>query len=124
MKLLVSVAACSLCSHLCGALVRRGDTVSVIDNFNDFYDPAIKRSNVSNFPRSVRVYEIDLCDQVATTNTLAEQKPDAIIHLAARAGVRPSVHSPELYLQTNIFGTFNLLEADRKNGVSTSIFAY
>jgi UDP-glucuronate 4-epimerase len=123
MKLLVTGGAGFIGSHLVEALVSRGDTVSVIDNFNDFYDPAIKRSNVSNFPRSVRVYEVDLCDQAATTNTLAEQKPDAIIHLAARAGVRPSVRSPELYLQTNIFGSFNLLEAARKNGVRRFVFA-
>jgi UDP-glucuronate 4-epimerase len=122
MKLLVTGGAAFIGSHLVEALVSRGDTVSVIDNFNDFYDPAIKRSNVSNFPRSVRVHKIDLCDQTVVIDTLAEQKPDAIVHLAARAGVRPSVRSPELYLQTNIFGTFNLLEAARKNGVTRFIF--
>src|SRR5260370_22970112 len=111
MKLLVTGRGRCIGSHLVEALVSRGDSVSVIDNFNDFYDPAIKRSNISNFPRSVRVHEIDLCDQAAVVNALAEQKPDAIVHLAARAGVRPSVHSPELYLRTNIFCTFNLLEA-------------
>jgi UDP-glucuronate 4-epimerase len=123
MKLLITGGAGFIGSHLVEALVSQGETVSVIDNFNDFYDPAIKRSNVSNFPRSVQLHEIDLCDPAAVTNTLAKQKPDAIVHLAARAGVRPSVRSPELYLQTNIFGTFNLLEAARKNDVPRFIFA-
>lgn len=123
MKLLVTGGAGFIGSHLVEALVARGDTISVIDNFNDFYDPAVKRSNVSNFPRSVQLYEIDLCDQAAVLATLAEEKPDAIVHLAARAGVRPSVLFPELYLQTNILGTFNLLEAARQNEVSRFIFA-
>jgi UDP-glucuronate 4-epimerase len=123
MRLLVTGGAGFIGSHLVEALVARGDTVSVIDNFNDFYDPAIKRSNVNTFPRSVRIHEIDLCDQAAVAATLTAEKPDAIIHLAARAGVRPSVQFPELYLQTNIFGTFNLLEAARQNAVPRLIFA-
>jgi UDP-glucuronate 4-epimerase len=123
MNLLVTGGAGFIGSHLVEALAFRGDSVSVVDNFNDFYDPAIKRSNIANFPRSVRVHEIDLCDQAAIMDAVAKQKPEAIIHLAARAGVRPSVRSPELYLQTNIFGTFNLLEAARKNGVSRFVFA-
>jgi UDP-glucuronate 4-epimerase len=123
MKLLITGGAGFIGSHLVEALAARGDSVSAIDNFNDFYDPAIKRSNVNNFPGSVRLHEIDLCDPVAVSGALAQEKPDAIVHLAARAGVRPSVQSPELYLQTNIFGTFNLLEAARQNGVSRFIFA-
>jgi UDP-glucuronate 4-epimerase len=123
MKLLVTGGAGFIGSHLVEALASRGDTVSAIDNFNDFYDPGIKRSNVNNFPSSVRIYEADLCDPTAVIDILAREKPDAIVHLAARAGVRPSVQSPELYLQTNVFGTFHLLEAARKNGVSRFIFA-
>jgi UDP-glucuronate 4-epimerase len=123
MKLLITGGAGFIGSHLVEALAARGDSVSAIDNFDDFYDPAIKRSNVNNFPGSVRLHEIDLCDPVAVSGALAQEKPDAIVHLAARAGVRPSVQSPELYLQTNIFGTFNLLEAARQNGVSRFIFA-
>jgi UDP-glucuronate 4-epimerase len=123
MKLLVTGGAGFIGSHLVEALVSRGEMVSVIDNFNDFYDPVIKRSNVSAFPPSVRLHEIDLCDQTSVVATLTKEKPDAIVHLAARAGVRPSVLFPELYLQTNIFGTFNLLEAARQNGISRFIFA-
>ena len=123
MKLLVTGGAGFIGSHVVEALVAGNHTVSVIDNFNDFYDPAIKRSNVSAFPRSVQVHEIDLCDKAAVGAALAAEKLDAIVHLAARAGVRPSVQSPELYLQTNIFGTFNLLEAARQSSVSRFIFA-
>jgi UDP-glucuronate 4-epimerase len=123
MKLLVTGGAGFIGSHLVEALLARGDTVSVIDNFNDFYDPAVKRSNVSNFAHSIRLYEIDLCDRAAVRATLGEEKPDAIVHLAARAGVRPSVLFPELYLQTNVLGTFNLLEGARQNDISRFIFA-
>jgi UDP-glucuronate 4-epimerase len=123
MNLLVTGGAGFIGSHLVEALIARGDTVSVIDNFDDFYDPAIKRSNLSAFSSPVQIHEIDLCDQAAVVVALAKEKPDVIVHLAARAGVRPSVLSPELYLRTNIFGTFNLLEAARQNGISRFIFA-
>jgi UDP-glucuronate 4-epimerase len=123
MNLLVTGGAGFIGSHLVEACIARGDTVSIIDNFNDFYDPAIKRSNASVFPPSVRIHEIDLCDRVAVSRVLAAEKPDAVVHLAARAGVRPSVQFPELYLQTNIFGTFNLLEAARQNSVPGFVFA-
>jgi UDP-glucuronate 4-epimerase len=123
MNLLVTGGAGFIGSHLVEACLARGDTVSVIDNFNDFYDPAIKRSNVSAFPPSVRIHEIDLCDQAAVSAVVAAEKPDAVVHLAARAGVRPSVQFPELYLQTNIFGTFNLLESARQHSVARFIFA-
>jgi UDP-glucuronate 4-epimerase len=123
MNLLVTGGAGFIGSHLVEACIARGDTVSVIDNFNDFYDPAIKRSNVCAFPSSVRIHEIDLCDPAAVSGVLVAEKPDAVVHLAARAGVRPSVQFPELYLQTNIFGTFNLLEAARQNSVPRFVFA-
>jgi UDP-glucuronate 4-epimerase len=123
MNLLVTGGAGFIGSHLVEACVARGDTVSVVDNFNDFYDPAIKRSNASAFPASVRIHEIDLCDPATVSAVLVAEKPDAVVHLAARAGVRPSVQFPELYLQTNILGTFNLLEAARQSSVPRFIFA-
>jgi UDP-glucuronate 4-epimerase len=123
MKLLVTGGAGFIGSHLVEALIAQGHRVSVIDNFNDFYDPAIKRSNVSAFARSVPIHEVELCNQAAVAEVLAKEQPDVIIHLAGRAGVRPSVLHPELYLQTNIFGTYSLLEGAKLNGVPRLIFA-
>jgi len=73
--------------------------------------------------RLIRLYEGDICDQRALLEAISREKPDAIVHLAARAGVRPSVQYPELYLQTNVLGTFNLLEAARRCGVERLAFA-
>jgi len=123
MKLLVTGGAGFIGSHLVEALIAQGHTVSVIDNFNDFYDPAIKRSNVSAFARSVPIHEIEVCNQTAVGDVLAKEQPDVIVHLAGRAGVRPSVLYPELYLQTNIFGTFSLLEGAKQNGIPRFVFA-
>jgi UDP-glucuronate 4-epimerase len=123
MKLLVTGGAGFIGSHLVEALIAQGHRVSVIDNFNDFYDPAIKRSNVSAFARSVPIHEVELCNQAAVAEVLAKEQPDVIIHLAGRAGVRPSILYPELYLQTNIFGTYSLLEGAKLNGVPRLIFA-
>jgi len=105
------------------ALVRRGATVAVLDDFNPFYDPALKRENLSQLNGQVRIHQVDICDAAATSQAVATEKPELIFHLAARAGVRPSVLQPELYLRTNITGTFNLLEAAKAAGVPRLIFA-
>ena len=121
MKILVTGGAGFVGSHLVDALYARGDTVPVIDNFNDFYDPRIKRANLANTP--VQIYSTDICDGDEVNKIIQKERPDVIVHLAARAGVRPSVQYPELYLKTNIFGTFNLLEAARNCGVEKFVFA-
>jgi UDP-glucuronate 4-epimerase len=123
MKIITTGGAGFIGSHLVEALLQRGDTVEVIDDFNDFYNPEIKRQNIAGFKSDVRLHEIDICDKEAVHRVIREGKPDAIVHLAARAGVRPSVQHPELYLQTNVMGTFHLLEAARLNGVPRFVFA-
>ena len=123
MKALVTGGAGFIGSHLVEALVRRGASVAVLDDFNPFYDPAIKRENLSQLNRHVRIYQVDICDAAATAQVVATERPELILHLAARAGVRPSVLQPELYLRTNITGTFNLLEAAKAAGVPRLIFA-
>src|SRR5205823_3593811 len=93
------------------------------DDFNDFYDPRIKRDNLRSVIIDVRLHSIDIRDKAAVLDAFAIEKPDAVVHLAARAGVRPSIQSPELYLTTNIHGTFHVLEASRRHEVERFIFA-
>jgi UDP-glucuronate 4-epimerase len=122
MKILVTGGAGFIGSHLVEALLAEGHTVCVIDDFNDFYDPLIKRQNLQAFISDIRLHTIDLRDKNAILDTVSADKPDAIVHLAARAGVRPSIARPELYIETNITGTCHLLEASKACGVERFIF--
>ena len=122
MKILVTGGAGFIGSHLVEALLAEGHTVCVIDDFNDFYDPLIKRQNLQAFISDIRLHTIDLRDKNAILDTVSADKPDAIVHLAARAGVRPSIAQPELYIETNITGTCHLLEASKACGVERFIF--
>ncbi len=123
MKVLVTGGGGFIGSHLVEALLADGHTVSVIDDFNDFYDPRIKRKNLQRVLADVRLHSIDIRDKEAVLAAFAVQRPDAVAHLAARAGVRPSIQQPELYLATNIYGTFHLLEASKEYGVERFLFA-
>jgi len=121
MKVLVTGGAGFIGSHVVDSLVARGESVAVIDDFNDFYDPRIKRGNLNNAP--IEIYTADISDRDAVNRVVQSERPEIIVHLAARAGVRPSVQCPELYLKTNIFGTFNLLEAAKNFDVKKFVFA-
>jgi UDP-glucuronate 4-epimerase len=94
----------------------------VLDNFNDFYDPAIKRANVARFA-SVPVVVGDIRDRALVDSLFAEQRFDGVIHLAAMAGVRPSVQDPLLYEDVNVRGTMVLLEAARRQPGLRFVFA-
>ena len=118
MKILLTGGAGFIGSHLLERLLERGDDVAVIDDFNDYYDPRIKRANL---PRGgFRLHERDLRD---SASIVAQEKPDLVVHLAARAGVRPSQLDPALYESVNVAGTLGLLEACRKSGVRRFVFA-
>jgi UDP-glucuronate 4-epimerase len=123
MKILVTGGAGFIGSHLVERLLAEGHSVSVVDEFNDFYAPAIKRANVAAFAAHVPIYETDIRDREAITRVVREQQPDSIIHLAARAGVRPSIKDPQLYIDTNITGTWHLLEAAKQHHVPRFISA-
>jgi UDP-glucuronate 4-epimerase len=123
MNVLVTGGAGFIGSHTVNRLLQQGCGVTVLDDFNDFYDPGIKRANAAAFGGSVRVCEGDIRDRSTVRRIFENQRFDRIIHLAARAGVRPSIEDPELYLSVNINGTFELLEAARLAGVNHFTFA-
>jgi UDP-glucuronate 4-epimerase len=118
MKVLLTGGAGFIGSHLLERLIARGDDVAVIDDFNDFYDPAIKRRNLPT--SGFRLHERDIRDAAPIVD---QEKPDVVIHLAARAGVRPSLKDPVLYESVNVGGTLVLLEACRRAGVKRFVFA-
>jgi len=123
MRILVTGGAGFIGSHVAARLLRDGHEVEVIDDFNDYYDPRIKRANLASLGGAVRLHEGDIRNQNFVQSTIADGRFDAIIHLAARAGVRPSVQDPQLYIDTNITGTHHLLEAAHRNGISRFLFA-
>jgi UDP-glucuronate 4-epimerase len=121
MRFLVTGGAGFIGSHLVDRLLSEGAEVTVVDDFNDFYNPSIKRENVAGFERQVRIVEGDIRDLAMVRE--ACEGADGVIHLAARAGVRPSIEHPRLYFSTNIDGTFNVLEAARDAGIKKVVFA-
>lgn len=118
MKILLTGGAGFIGSHLLERLISRGDDVAVIDDFNDYYDPAIKRRNLP--AGGFRLYERDIR---TSAELVAREKPEVLVHLAARAGVRPSQKDPALYESVNVAGTLGLLEACRQTGVGRFVFA-
>ena len=123
MRILVTGGAGFIGSHLVEKLLATGHEVAILDDFNDFYDPAIKRANVASVAGEVPIHRIDLRDNGAVSLLFHREKFDTIIHLAARAGVRPSISQPQLYYDTNVTGTLHLLEAARRTGIERFIFA-
>ena len=123
MKILVTGGAGFIGSHVVRRLLKNAHSITVIDDFNDFYDPSIKRANVASFGGPVEIEEMDLRDWGATQRVFEKVRPEAVIHLAARAGVRPSIADPKLYIDTNITGTFHVLEAARLLGSKKVVFA-
>jgi UDP-glucuronate 4-epimerase len=123
MRILVTGGAGFIGSHLVEKLLSAGHEVVIIDDFNDFYDPRIKQANVAAFAADVPIHQLDLRDGTAIKQLFQREKFDAIAHLAARAGVRPSISQPQLYYDTNVSGTLHLLEAARQTGVERFIFA-
>ena len=123
MRILVTGGAGFIGSNLVERLVADGHSVEVLDDFNDFYSPQIKRGNLAAVAGRVAVHEVDIRDVDAVNRVVSGGKFDCIAHIAARAGVRPSITQPKLYIETNVTGTFNLLEAARNAGVKRFINA-
>ena len=125
MKLLVTGGAGFIGSHVADRRRLRGDRVVVLDDFNDFYDPSLKRANVAlhKGEDGYRLVEGDIRDRDLVFRLFAEERFDAVIHLAARAGVRPSLAQPVLYEEVNCLATWHLLEAAVAHRVSRFVFA-
>lgn len=123
-RVLVTGGAGFIGSHLCEALLEQGREVQVLDNFNDYYDPAIKRSNIETALAhpSYSLQEGDIRDESTVGAVFSSFRPQAVIHLAAMAGVRPSIERPHLYNDVNIAGTTVLLEAIREHQVENFVF--
>ena len=123
MRILVTGGAGFIGSHLVERLLSLGHDIAILDDFNDFYDPQIKRQNIAAVAKDVAIHHLDLRDSGAVQNLFHREKFEAIAHLAARAGVRPSIQNPQLYYDTNVNGTLHLLDAARVTGVERFIFA-
>jgi len=124
-RFLITGGAGFIGSHLVDRLLALDPArLVVVDNFNDFYDPQIKHDNIAAHLKhpAYRLVEADICDYAALKEIFADEFFDAIIHLAARAGVRPSLAEPRAYEETNVAGTLNLLELAQRNGVNRFIF--
>lgn len=125
MRVLVTGAAGFIGSHTAERLLDRGDEVVGFDNFNAFYDPAIKRRNAAALAarRGFTMVEGDLCDEPCLDRLFEGRRFDGVVHLAAWAGVRPSIQRPDIYVDANLRGTTNLLERVRRNGSARFVFA-
>jgi len=121
MKVLVTGAAGFIASKLMYTLRERGDEVVGIDNFNDYYDVRLKEARVKAFGLEVR--KMDLSDKAAIDALFAGEKFDKVVNLAAQAGVRYSITNPYAYLQSNLVGFLNILEACRNFGVKHLVYA-
>lgn len=123
MNILITGGAGFIGSHLTERMVKMGHSVTIIDDFNSYYDPQIKRKNLAEVFDQIQLIEGDIRDPILVERTFTKGAFEHVVHLAARAGVRPSIKDPKLYFTTNIDGTFNLLDACRYHGVSRFTFA-
>lgn len=128
--ILVTGAAGFIGSHLCEALLREGSDVIALDNFNDFYSPRIKWDNMEQVMETARnthklcvLEQGDLLDVQFLHSLMNHYRIDAVVHLAAYAGVRPSIAQPRLYTQVNVEGTVNLLEEMKEWKIKRFVFA-
>jgi UDP-glucuronate 4-epimerase len=124
-QFLVTGGAGFIGSHLVDRLLAQDPAkVVVIDNFDEFYDPQIKRANVANHMghQAYRLIEADIRDYAALKQIFSDQYFDVIIHLAAKAGVRPSASEPRAFTEVNVNGTMNLLDLAERNGIKKFVF--
>jgi UDP-glucuronate 4-epimerase len=128
-KVLVTGAAGFIGSHVADYLLERGDDVVIVDELNNAYNSSLKEANLkllrSKYPSQKRlsIYRGDVCNVTLMEQVFEKERPKWIAHLAARAGVRPSIKDPFSYIESNIRGTTTLLELSRKHGVNNVVLA-
>jgi len=124
MRVLITGGAGFIGSHVGRSLQERGDEVVVLDNFNDYYDPKLKRARLAYVLKpETPVLEVDIVNAEQVEQAVSEVAPDSVLHLAAWAGVRPSRAYPSIFAAANIQGTVNVFEACKRTGVTRLIFA-
>jgi UDP-glucuronate 4-epimerase len=123
-RILLTGGAGFIGSHVAETLLRSGVLLSIVDNLDDFYSPAWKKANLESIGKigHFDFFNQDVCAMERMKEIVSSARPDAIIHLAARAGVRPSIEQPRLYEHVNVAGTVNLLELCREFRISRLIF--
>jgi UDP-glucuronate 4-epimerase len=127
-KVLVTGGAGFIGSHVADYLLARGDDVVIVDEVNDYYDVNIKEANLkllrSNYSADrLSIYRGDICDEELMTRIFEDERPEWVCHMAARAGVRPSIQDPYVYIHSNIEGTTRLMELSARYGVKNFVFA-
>jgi len=127
-KVLVTGGAGFIGSHVAEHLLARGDDVVIIDEMNDYYDVSIKETNLRLLKEAygddrVKIYRGDICDETLMDVIFDQERPQWVCHMAARAGVRPSIQDPFVYIHSNIRGTTLLMELSHKYGVKNFVFA-
>lgn len=128
-KVLVTGGAGFIGSHVAEVLLARGDDVVIVDEMNDYYDVRLKKNNLNllreSYPdeKRLKIYRGDICDEDLMLRIFEDEKPGWVCHMAARAGVRPSIQDPYVYIHSNIKGTTHLMELSAKFGVKNFVFA-
>jgi len=124
-RILITGAAGFIGSHVAERLLERGDQVTGVDDFNTYYEPAIKRRNVAQalVHPNYTLHETDICDEPGIMDLFRQTRPEVVVHLAARAGVRPSLTDPNLYHRVNVIGSQHILDACRSIDLSHLVFA-
>ena len=125
MNILITGGAGFIGSTLADKLLSEGNKIIVLDNFNDYYDVKLKEQNVevNKDNPNYKLYRGDICDRELTEKVFSENKIDTVVHIAARAGIRPSLKDPLEYVRSNIEGTVNILEKMKTFDVKKIVFA-
>ncbi|MCF8152195.1 MAG: NAD-dependent epimerase [Sulfuritalea sp.] len=125
MKVLVTGAAGFIGMHVCQLLLARGDEVVGVDNLNDYYDVALKEARLARLAPNTRfsLSRLDIADRTGMAELFARERPQAVVNLAAQAGVRYSLENPHAYVDSNVVGFVNILEGCRHNGVKHFVYA-
>ncbi len=124
-SILITGGAGFIGSNLGDRLLARGDQVVCVDNFNDYYDPAMKRRNIAAALQqpNFRLYEADFRDRSKMAEIFRAERPTRIAHIGGMAGVRYSLDNPDLYIEVNVHGTLNLLELSHEFGIANFVYA-